>query len=145
VSIVTTTETSPDKNAKTVVGIRELIFGADDIESELLDVPQWGVKIDVRSMDGKTRARLLRECMDENGDLDYESLYPQVIIATAFDPTTGEKIFGPEDQEAINSKSGAALELVASCGMRVSGMDKDAAETAGKGSSTTPSDGSSTS
>ena len=43
-------------------------------------------------------------------------------------------IFEPGDEEAINTKSAAALELVASAAMRLSGLSERAEETAGKSS-----------
>lgn len=116
------------------MSLRELIFAADDTESEIVTVPQWGVDIEVRSMTGKERAAFLESFTDEDGQVRWDALYPSLIIATSYDPETGEKVFHPDDHDALNSKSGAALEKVAQAGMRLSGMSEKAEESAGKSS-----------
>lgn len=126
--------------------LRETIIAAVDIVSEPIDVPEWGVKLDIRGMDGLSRARMLRECMDpETGTMDFEKLYPELIIKTAIDPTTGEHVFADDDVAILNTKAGATLEKVAKVSMRVSGLDREATERGKDASKKSPSAGSTSS
>ena len=42
------------------MSIREQIINAEDIEHEIIEVPVWGVSIEVRSMTGRARTRLIK-------------------------------------------------------------------------------------
>lgn len=115
---------------------RDKILKADDLTSEVVDVPQWGVKLEVRAPSAKVRSRMVSSAMrkDDDGEssVDLESVYPQFLIACCFDPDTGEKVFEDGDQDAINDKSSAAVELVAKACLRVSGLSEDTEKVLGK-------------
>ena len=126
------------------MSIREQILNADDIESELVEVPVWGVTVEVRSMDGRSRTRLLKSAAANDGVIDMERMYPEMVILCSFDPESGERIFVEDDADALLSKAAGPLELLATAAMRVSGMTGDAVEVAGKDLPSTPVDDSST-
>jgi hypothetical protein len=127
----------------TNVSIREQIINADDIDHEIIDIPVWGVKIEVRSMTGRARTRLIKTATDNDGQLDMETLYPDMVILCAFDPETGEQIFTQDDRDLLLSKSAGPLEQVALAAMRISGMTPDALDAAGKDLPSTEDDDSS--
>ncbi|WP_018130716.1 hypothetical protein [Effusibacillus pohliae] len=112
--------------------LREKIFAAKDIKSEIVEVEEWGVKLEVRGMTGRARSELISSCMDNKGNFDLVKLYPQIVIATVYDPETGEKVFDPADRDALNEKSSGALEKVAQVAMRLSGLDMEAMNQARK-------------
>lgn len=114
-----------------VVALRERILASDDLTSESVEVPQWNVTVEVRSMTGRTRSRLLKKAVQEDGTLDLERLYPELVIATAHDPETGTPLFNADDQDALLEKNGAALEVIAQAAMRVSGIGSKAVDEAG--------------
>jgi hypothetical protein len=118
------------------VSIRDKILSADDLTSELVDVPEWDVKIEVRSPTAKVRSHMISLAMrkDEDGDstIDLESVYPQFLISCCFDPETGEKVFEDGDQDVINAKSSAPVERVAKACLRVAGLSDDTEKTLGK-------------
>lgn len=122
------------------MSLRDKILSADDLTSEMVDVPEWGVKLEVRSPTAKVRSRMVSSAMRTNDDTgetttDLESVYPQFLIACCFDPDTGDKVFEDDDQEVINAKSSAAVERVAKACLRVSGLSDDTESTLGKDSS----------
>ena len=127
------------------MSIRDQIINADDIEYEIIEVPVWGVSIEVRSMTGRARTRLIKTATDNDGQLDMETLYPDMVILCAFDPETGEQIFTQDDRDLLLSKSAGPLELIALAAMRISGMTPDAIEVAGKDLPSTENDDSSSS
>lgn len=108
--------------------LRDKILNAQDIKSEEVTVEEWGVKVEVRGLTGQARGQLLNTCMDKFGGMDLEKMYPELVIACCYDIETGERIFSPADREAINTKSGMALEKVASVAVRLSGMGPNALE-----------------
>lgn len=127
------------------MSLRDKILNADDITSEIIDIPAWGVQVEVRSMDGRSRTRLLKMASDAEGNIDMEVVYPEMILLCAFDPETGERIFEESDRDAVLSKSAGPVELLALAAMRVSGMSSDAMDEAGKDSSSTGNDDSASS
>lgn len=113
--------------------LRDTILRTDDTQRDTVTIPEWGgIELEVRSMTGKERARFLESFTDDQGRVQWEQLYPSLIIATCFDPESGERVFLPDDHDELNGKSGAALERIAKVGMRLSGMEKDSEEEAGK-------------
>ena len=125
------------------MSIRDLILAKQDIPSEVVDVPEWGVKVEVRGMTGAERTRIMDKASDNNGSVNLQFIYPEIVIATSFDPETGEQIFVPADRDVLLSKSASAIDRIALVGMRLSGFTKEAADELGKGSSETVSEDSS--
>ena len=128
----TVPEPEPNGVTATAMTLRERIIAADDIEAKLLEVQQWGVTVEVRGMSGSERAKFMGEFSDEEGTLDYASLYPSLIVKCIFDPETGLPVFTESDAEVINSKSGAVLEMLGREAVKLSGMDADATKAAKK-------------
>jgi len=113
--------------------IAERIKAKSDGASEIISIPEWDEKIEVRSMTGLERSQFLKAFM-RDGEIDQEALYPSLLIAACFDPETGEKIFAPDAATWINSKNSAALERVAKAAMRLSGIDEGVKDKVGEGS-----------
>ena len=104
---------------------REKILKAMDLSHEDLEVPEWGVTIRVVSPSGRERTRIVTSFMNDDGMPDLEKMYPALIIATASDPETGERLFTADDAEALLDKNGRVLERIARAAMRVAGMNDD--------------------
>jgi hypothetical protein len=124
--------------------LRDRIKEAQDDRREMVEVEEWGVTVEVRSMTGKERAQTLQRYLTEDNEIDWEALYPELVIASTFDPDTGERVFSPDDGDWLNEKNAGALEHIGQVAMRLSGLDRRARERSGKGSSETGSGGSST-
>lgn len=102
--------------------LRDKILAASDLSHEDVEVPEWGVTIRVVSPTVRERARIVSAFMGPDGQPDIEKMYPALVIATASDPETGERLFTQDDTEALSGKSGKAMELVAQAALRVAGM-----------------------
>ena len=116
------------------MSLRDRILAADDIPSETVKVPEWSCDVLVRGMTGADRASLLERAVTPEGAVTFSQFYPEVVIATAHDPETGERLFDDADRDLLMQKSGAALDRVASVGLRLSGMTDESAKAAGKDS-----------
>ena len=116
---------------------RDQILALNDIPSEIVDIPEWGVKVEVRGMTGAERMRIMDMATKNAGDFNLQFVYPEIVIATSFDAETGEQIFKPSDRDVLLAKSANALDRLGSVGMRLSGFTAEAADAAGKDSSAT--------
>lgn len=113
------------------MSLREKILAAEDIQSEMVDVPEWGCTIEVRGMNGADRSRILETAASsEDGKIGIGSMYVETVIASAYDPDTGERIFSQADRDVLMSKSASAIDRIATVGMRLSAMDAKAADDA---------------
>ena len=118
------------------MSLRDQILNSNDIPKELVKVKEWNISIEVRGMTGAERTRILDLAQDEKG-MNLQMVYPEIVISTAFDAETGEKIFTPEDRTALLSKSANALDVLATVGMRLSGFLSETSNDLGKDSSET--------
>lgn len=117
------------------VDLREKILAAKDSHSERVFVAEWDVEVEIRSMTGEERARTLEKYIDlDSGKVNFEAMTPEIIIASTWDPTTGEKVFKPGDAGMLNKKSAGALERLGQVALRLSGLSERAKEAAGKAS-----------
>lgn len=112
------------------MNLRDKIFSADDITKELMEVPEWGVTVEIRAMTAAERATLGESAMV--GDKTNVGLmYALTVIASVYDPETGEPVFTSNDKEAILSKSGTVIERLATKALGASGLTDKAVGEAG--------------
>ena len=119
------------------MSLRDQILSIKDIPSETVKVKEWNIEVEVRGMTGAERTRILDLAMDEKNGVNLQMVYPEIVISTAFDPSTGEQIFSPADRAALLSKSASALDTLATVGMRLSGFTQETSDDLGKDSSVT--------
>jgi len=110
------------------------IKNVDDIKKEVVHVSQWDCDVEVRTMSGLERAMLLGRCMDKDNNVIQDKFQSGVLIACLYDPETGEKLFSEADADWLIKKSSGAIEKLAGAAMRVSGLTREAMETAEKNS-----------
>jgi len=124
------------------LSLRDRIALADDIDSEMVDVEAWDVTVQVRGMTGQARAVFMATFATDDGGMDYEAMYPSLLISTVFDPETGQPAFTAADAGMLNSKSGSTLEKLAQVAMRLSGLGRQVENELGKSSPSTENDAS---
>ena len=101
--------------------MREKILSADDLESRLVDVPEWDVTVEMRTPSVRRRGELMAEYM-RDGELDYVRMYPALVIACAHDPEDHTTLFSTADIEPLTEKSAAAMERLGKVATELSGM-----------------------
>ncbi len=128
-------QSTPKQNRRNIVSIRDQIMKAKDISGELMEIKEWGVKVEIRTMTARQRARVMENAIDPvTGKSSISIIYPEIAIACVFDPESGEPVFTIEDKDALLEKSGAVLEKIASKAMTLSGLTEEASASLGKGS-----------
>ena len=116
------------------MSLRNQILAAEDLYSETVTVPEWGVDVLVKSPTVAVRNEVLAAVTLEDGSVDNSALFQALVVICACDPETGELMFTKDDIPALSGKSAKAMERVALAAFRVSGMDPDGVEV-GKGDS----------
>jgi hypothetical protein len=114
------------------MNLRDKILAANDIQTELVEVPEWDTIVEVRGMSGHDRARILQAAADSEGSISIGRLYAETVIAATYDPDTGERVFRDEDMDVLLSKAAAPMDRLASVGMRLARMEAGAGEAAKK-------------
>ena len=127
------------------MSLRDQILALADSTSETVNIPEWNLAVEVRSMSGAARAALVQAGALQGQLPNMTKFTSDIVVMCTFDPKTGEQVFTNDDAEAVMEKNGSALEQIVTVAMRLSGFSKDAIDAAGKGSSSTQKDDSSTS
>ena len=118
--------------------IRDRIAKRRPYASREVYVPSWEETIEVRSISLGLRNDMLTSVMDEETkEADIKKLYPELIIRTAYDPQTGERVFSNDDLAFINGLDAGSADLLAKPALELSGMTDEAKDKeAGKSSET---------
>lgn len=131
--------------------LREQAFNSNDLGGELVPVPEWGEKWEgwVRGLEAGERNAALLEARREDGSNNSDVFYARIVQLTALDPADKTTpIFATDDLPLLLRKSSVAVDKLANVALRLSGMDKAGVEAAvneaGKDSSKTPKEGSTT-
>lgn len=115
------------------MSLRDKILASDDIASELVEIPEWDVILEVRGMTGGDRSKILENAATNEGNISVGTVYVDTVIASTYDPDTGERVFAESDKPALMEKSAAAIDRLATVGMRLSAMDQNGVDDAKKG------------
>ena len=116
------------------MSIKERIKNAKDLKTEIVKIPEWdNVEIEVRTMTGSQRAEMYSVAMSmEDGKFDQKSFQTAQIIASCYDPETGQPIFTKDDASWLMEKSSGPLEKLINKIAKVSGLTRNALELAEK-------------
>ena len=102
------------------MSIIDKIRSADDLNSELYEIPKWDVTILIRSMSARERATYASfaaadgaspEEMAQSAMQRVEGLWSKVLISCCFDPDTGENIFNEESVDWLFAEKDGEFSL----------------------------------
>jgi hypothetical protein len=110
---------------------KESILAAQDVVTELVDVPEWGGAVRVRGLTGSERDAFEGEVIQRNGrdvKTNTRNMRARLVVLSVVDEQ-GKRLFGFPDIEALGTKSARALDRIFSVAMRLSGLrDEDVEE-----------------
>lgn len=121
---------------------REQILEAQDLEKELVEVPEWGGAVYVRALTGTERdafeqsmveTRTVRKGRKQETvrEMRLQNLRARLCALTICDED-GTRLFNDSDVHALGRKSASALNRVFEVAQRLSGLtDEDVEELAG--------------
>ena len=106
---------------------REQILQSDDLPREEVDVPEWGGKVQVRTMTGTDRDAFEATLVGKDGK--FENVRARLVVLTLCDKT-GARLFNEADIPALGAKSAKALDRVFAVAQRMNGIGADQVESA---------------
>lgn len=124
---------------------RDAILKADDLVSEVVDIPEWNGKVRVRSLTGQERDAYEQSITRRRGmtvELNLVNARAKLIALTVVDDE-GVRVFSDEDVIELGKKNATALNRVFEVAQRLSGLTeedvKDLTATLGDGPAEGPS------
>jgi hypothetical protein len=118
------------------------ITAAQDEESEIVEVPEWGGSVKLVGLSGAER-----DLFDAWRITQRESRHPQRyrntrawLVAHCLRDEQGKRIFGDQDLELLGAKSGKVLDRLYGIALRLSGIGEEGEEDAKKKSPDTSED-----
>ena len=103
---------------------REQILQADDLQRELVEVPEWDGQVYVRCLTGAERDRYEASIIDVNnkdGPPNLENLRAKLVSLTTVDES-GERLFSEGDIRALGEKNSAPLQRIFTVAQRLSAI-----------------------
>ena len=120
------------------------ILEAQDLETEKVEVPEWGGIVLVRGLTGTERdnfeASILRG-QGKNMTVNMENLRAKLVARSAVGED-GARLFSDADAVALGKKSAAALSKVFTVAQKLSGLSDDDVKGLTEGLTDAPSDAS---
>ena len=108
--------------------IRSQILQADDLPTEKVEVPEWGVTVYVRMMSGRDRDLFeAQQLALSEKDKALENFRARLAVLCCVDEE-GKRIFKDGDIAALGDKSGMALNKVYGVASRLNKMTEEAIE-----------------
>jgi hypothetical protein len=124
---------------------RQQIVDAQDIKTQMVEVPEWGGSVVVRMMTGADRDRFEQSMVaigaDGKREPNLTNMRSKLVAMCAVDEQ-GNLLFGPDEIDHLAKKSAAAIERVFVVAQELNGLAPKEVESAVKNSAPGPSDAS---
>jgi len=121
---------------------RQTILEANDIQTEEVNVPEWGGSVLVKAMTGTERDAFEASIIDSSGKspkMKFENARAKLLVKTIVDEDL-KNVFSVADIQSLGAKSAAALERVYNVASRLSKISPEDIEDLTKNSSTIQED-----
>ena len=117
------------------------ILAAQDLQTEDVEVPEWGGAVRVRSFTGRERDAFEASMVRGDGRdrrVDLTNMRARLVGLTVIDES-GQRLFTDEEADLLGAKSGAALDRVFAVAQKLNGLSGADVEELSKNSSGVPS------
>lgn len=114
---------------------RDEILAKDDLQSELVTVPEWGgTQFLVRGLTGSERDDYEASCVKGRGrktEVNLRNARAKLVVLATYTPDGLSRFFQEDDAEQLGKKNAAALQRLFEPAARLSGLtDEDLEELA---------------
>ena len=106
---------------------KESILKADDLPRELVQVPEWGGSVFVRTLRGNERDNFEQSLVGKKQKMSLENVRARFAVLTVCDES-GTRLFTDADAKALGEKSAAALDRCFAVAQRLNGFSSDDVE-----------------
>lgn len=109
---------------------KEAILAAEDMATEIVEVPEWGGSVRVKALSGAERDRFEESMMAGKGTARRFSMlnFRAKLVALCVVDSDGARVFEDGDVRALASKSAAALDRIVSVCQRLSRISEQDVE-----------------
>ena len=117
------------------------ILAAQDLQTEDVEVPEWGGAVRVRSFTGRERDAFEASMVRGDGRdrrVDLTNMRARLVGLTVIDES-GQRLFTDEEADLLGAKSGAALDRVFAIAQKLNGLSGADVEEFSKNSNGVPS------
>jgi len=116
--------------------LKDQILQADDLPSEIVDVPEWGCQVRIIGMNAKDTTAFGTSMVDvgTNGQVQtmkLDNFMAKLLVRTMTD-LDGNRLFSDDEAELLGKKSGMVLKRLADVATRLNGLGEEAIKTAEK-------------
>lgn len=108
---------------------KEAILSAEDLDSEVVEVPEWGGSVLVWELSGHERSRWTDSVIKRRGSNEYDPIFVDMdakLVAAAVKDESGKRLFSDKEIGALSKKSAKALQRVVKVARRLSGLTDEA-------------------
>jgi hypothetical protein len=105
---------------------KNTILASNDIQTEDVNVPEWGGVVRVRSLSGAEMLEFWDACRDAEGKLIVKKLQSALLVK-AIVGEDGQQLFDAADMSALMAKNAAAITRVFEVAQRLNGIGTTAA------------------
>lgn len=122
---------------------RAAMLAAPDLQTEEIEVPEWGTWVRVRGITARERDEWEASCLVGKGksrDINIRNLRAKLVVLSVVDDKGG-RIFTDFDVETIGDKASAAVDRIYSVASRLAGVSDADVEELTKNSEAGPSAG----
>ncbi len=123
---------------------KDQILQADDLPTEVVEVPEWNGSVTVRTMTGTERDSFEASITKKKGDsveVNMVNLRAKLCALTMIDEN-GERYFADTDIAELGKKSSAVLDRIFAVAQKLNGFGKSDIEELAKNSEAVPKEGS---
>jgi hypothetical protein len=117
------------------------ILAAQDLQTEDVEVPEWGGAVRVRCFTGRERDAFEASMVRGEGrdrKVDLTNMRARLVGLTVIDET-GQRLFTDDEVDLLGAKSGAALDRVFAIAQKLNGLSGADVNELSKNSSGVPS------
>lgn len=100
---------------------KEQILAADDLKTEVVQVPEWGGEVHVRTMTGSERDSFEQSIIGDENRADLSNIRARLCALTIVGEQ-GVRLFDANDITKLGEKSAAALDRVFAVSQRFNGI-----------------------
>jgi len=115
------------------MSLKNKIKVAQDIKSEVVKIPAWGVSVEVREFSLAVRDEILT-LQQADEDMPEGKVTWEVLKRCCYDPETKELIFVDEDKEWFFKKGATSTDVLKKAALTINGLGVGTVEGAEKNS-----------
>jgi hypothetical protein len=107
---------------------KDQILSTNDLTKELVEVPEWGGAVYVRTMTGAERDSFEAQILgDDYKERNYRNVRATLCSLTIVDED-GKRLFSDAEVTKLGAKSAAAIDRIFNVAQRLNGLSKDDVE-----------------